>query len=237
MLVAAAVCPHPPVLVPEVAVGAAAELAGLRGACDDAVRTLLAASPDQIVVVGNGPRTEELPGDVGGDLRRYGVDVRAGGDSSVLPLSLTIGAWLLDRSGTTTTRRYVSVSPEEPPDRIAAIGAEAVAGERRVALLVMADGSARRTETSPGPYHPEAQAFDTRVTEALTTLDTETLLAIDEETCRTLWAAGRRGWQALAGAVAADPATAAALRGAAHVSYDEAPYGVGYVVITYHRPS
>ncbi|MBX6769006.1 MAG: hypothetical protein IRY90_17965 [Actinomadura rubrobrunea] len=39
-LVSAAVCPHPPLLVPEMAGAAAGELDGLPHACDDAVRTL-----------------------------------------------------------------------------------------------------------------------------------------------------------------------------------------------------
>jgi len=228
VLVAAALCPHPPVLVPEVAAGAAAELDGLRRACDDAVAELVESRPDTIVVVGNGPRTEELRGDAGGDLRRYGVDVHAGGGGAALPLSLTIGAWLLDRSGTTIARRYLSIASDEPPERVAEGGAAAVSGAERVALLVMADGSARRTEASPGPYHPDAVAFDESVAAALSALDTERLLAIDEETCRTLWAGGRPGWQALAGA-----AGTADLRGAARVAYDDAPYGVGYLVMNW----
>ena len=51
-LLAAAVCPHPPMIVPAVATGAASELDGLRTACDEAVARLLAASPDTVCVVG-----------------------------------------------------------------------------------------------------------------------------------------------------------------------------------------
>jgi aromatic ring-opening dioxygenase LigB subunit len=227
VLVAAALCPHPPVVVPEVATGAAAELDGLRAACDEAIAALLESRPDTIVVVGNGPRTEEFAAGAGGDLRRYGVDVQAGGGGAELPLALTIGAWLLDRSGTTTARRYLSIASEEAPARAAGVGAAAVGGAERVALLVMADGSARRTETSPGPYHPDAVAFDERVTRALAALDTDELLAIDEETCRTLWAGGRTGWQALAGATSGSGRLTATIR------YDEAPYGIGYLVVSW----
>src|SRR5690606_23884604 len=52
MLVAAAVCPCPPLLVPEVAAGAAAELDTARAACRDALGVLAAARPDLLVVVG-----------------------------------------------------------------------------------------------------------------------------------------------------------------------------------------
>ncbi|OSC55333.1 hypothetical protein B5180_40185, partial [Streptomyces sp. BF-3] len=49
MLVAAAVCPCPPLLVPEVAAGAAPELDAARDACLDAVGVLAAARPDLLV--------------------------------------------------------------------------------------------------------------------------------------------------------------------------------------------
>lgn len=52
MLVAAAVCPAPPLLVPEVAAGAAAELGDARTACSDALAVLAASRPDLLVVVG-----------------------------------------------------------------------------------------------------------------------------------------------------------------------------------------
>ncbi len=59
MLVAAAVCPCPPLLVPEVAAGAAPELDPARAACLDAVGVLAASRPDLLVVVG--PGTARLP--------------------------------------------------------------------------------------------------------------------------------------------------------------------------------
>ena len=52
MLVAAAVCPCPPLLVPEVAAGAAPELDVARTACDDALGVLAASRPDLLVVLG-----------------------------------------------------------------------------------------------------------------------------------------------------------------------------------------
>src|ERR1700749_3420903 len=57
MLIAAAVCPHPPLLVPEVtgaADPAARELDRLRAACRDAGAVLLGAAPDLLVVAGGG---------------------------------------------------------------------------------------------------------------------------------------------------------------------------------------
>ncbi|MET0449200.1 MAG: hypothetical protein ABW004_12360, partial [Aeromicrobium sp.] len=126
MILAAAVSPHPPLLVPEVAPGTVDELAVLRAACDDVVRTLLDAGPGRVVVIGAGDLDGDLDETAGGTLASYGVDVRAGGDDLVLPLSLTIGAWLLDRAGWAGPRTYSTGAPE-------------IVGD--VALLVMADGT------------------------------------------------------------------------------------------------
>ncbi|MFE6774680.1 class III extradiol dioxygenase subunit B-like domain-containing protein [Streptomyces sp. NPDC057702] len=77
MLVAAAVCPCPPLLVPEVAAGAAPELAPLRDACSDAVSVLAAARSDRLIVLGPAAPTTDGPyaHDAVGSFRGYGVDV------------------------------------------------------------------------------------------------------------------------------------------------------------------
>ena len=97
MLIAAAVCPHPPLLVPEVT-GAhgpgADELSRLRAACREAVAVLLGAALNLLVVVGDAGHTAEYPPAAGGSLRDFGVPFTVGADP-VLPLSLTIGKWLL----------------------------------------------------------------------------------------------------------------------------------------------
>src|SRR3990170_3172332 len=105
---AAAVCPHPPLLVPEVAQGAAPELDDLRTACTAAVTAMLEAQPDAVVCVGDGPQLGRYDESDGGTLRPYGVAARAGGGGSDdLPLALTIGAWLLDNAAWTGPRRIV----------------------------------------------------------------------------------------------------------------------------------
>ena len=105
-----------------------------------------------------------------------------------------------------------------------------VTGEERVGLLVLADGSARRTESSPGPFHPDAVAFDETVAAALLRQDIAALLAIDESVCAELWAGGRVGWQCLAGALVAADNVAT---GIGRARYDAAPYGVGYLVMSW----
>src|SRR5690606_26957719 len=117
MLVAAAVCPCPPLLVPEVAAGAAPELDAARAACADALGVFAAARPDLLVVVGpaDGPGVASYPRGAAGSCRGFGVDlgVRLGaspdgtGDAADaeagggLPPALAVGAWLLDRAGWT----------------------------------------------------------------------------------------------------------------------------------------
>ena len=56
-LVAAAVCPHPPLIVPRLAAGAAPELDPLRTACADAVVALRTSGADRLVVVGTAHAT------------------------------------------------------------------------------------------------------------------------------------------------------------------------------------
>lgn len=72
MLVAAAVCPCPPLLLPEVATGAVPELDAARTACADAVGLLAASRPDRLYVVGPAAADTAacLPGRFDGFLRR-----------------------------------------------------------------------------------------------------------------------------------------------------------------------
>ena len=93
-MVAAAVCPHPPLLVPEIAAGAAAELDDLRAACDAAVTRLLAAQPDVIVVVGTGSVTGRTTTPCWGTFGPWGVPVEVAfeppGGHRVTDLSLRV---------------------------------------------------------------------------------------------------------------------------------------------------
>ncbi|MGA3488478.1 hypothetical protein ACK8GG_10750 [Micromonosporaceae bacterium DT55] len=235
-LVAAAVCPHPPLIVPEVAQRAAPELDALRAAADAAVVRLLAAEPDTVLIVGAAPRTHRFAPDDAGDLRAYGVAVEAGlgaatrGGPHVLPLSLTIGAWLLARTGTGVPRFAQGVAADASPPECARLGARLAAEftaepARRVALLVTGDGSACRGERSPGHDDPRAEAYDRHVAAALAAADTRALLDLDPALSAALRAAGRPPWQVLAAAV---EAAGGDWRG--ELSYDAAPYGVAYFV-------
>ena len=231
MLVAAAVCPHPPLLVPGVGAGASGELDGLRAACDAAVADLLDAQADLVVAVGGAPAVGPFPVGAWGSLAPYGVTVPVGSGTGAptLPLALTLARWLLDRSATAVPSLLFGVEPQAPTDRCLALG-EAL-GDRadRVALLVMGDGSARRSVKGPGHPDPDAAPFDAEAEAALRDGDPAGLAALAPDRAERLMAAGRAPWQVLAGAARSRSWTSS-------VTWVGAPYGVTYLVATW-RPS
>lgn len=229
VLLAAAVCPHPPLLVPGVAAGATAETDDLRRACDAAVGVLLAAQPDLVVVVGAADRVGPFPAGAWGSLRAYGLDDRDLGTASgegepALPLSLTLGRWLLERSGATEPLLF-GVAADADRDRCVEIGAALAGRGSGVGMLVMGDGTGRRTP-KPGYLDPRAEPFDAQVAAALAAGDPAALASLDVALADELLVQGRAAWQVLAGA-AADG------RWRGTVTYDAAPYGVGYLVASW----
>ncbi|MCH0540934.1 hypothetical protein I3F58_15420 [Streptomyces sp. MUM 203J] len=271
MLVAAAVCPSPPLLVPDVAAGAAPELADARAACLDALGVLAAARPDRLVVVGPDPAADSAarsaagstadpsagpaagPGADGsvpagvlaypdgavGGFRGFGVDleVRLGpGEPDreagavprrALPASLAVAAWLLGRADWADAPvEGIGVPERLDPQRCAAVGREIAGWAPRIALLVMGDGSACRTVKAPGYLDERAAGFDAAAARALGAADAPALAGLDAELAHELKASGRSPWQVLAGAAAGTAPTGRLL-------YEDAPYGVGYVVATW----
>lgn len=249
MLVAAAVLPHPPLLVPEVAGAAAAELEPLRAACRRAVGSVLARRPDLVVLVGSGPDDGEYPADAVGSLGGFGIGVTVRLDGAaptteqppVLPLSLTIGGWLLGGSGWTGRVVGRSTAPDLSPGDAAALGADLAGKAARVGLLVMGDGAVHRSERASGYPEVGGEAFATTVAAALAAADIEQLSGLDAGLARRLQAAGRGPWQVLAGAAAAsgieagsgDAVADAKSRVTTEVLDRSSPYGVDYLVVTW----
>lgn len=222
MITGVAFCPHPPVLVPDVAQGAAGELAGLRVAARTAIRRV--AGPGlRLAVLGSGPVTRHYGPTARGSLAPFGVDLEVplGSDEPgpvQLPLSLTLGAWLLrDALGPNTGAVGAAVGPAavHPAADEIALAADV--------LLVMGDGTARRAPSAPGYFDERAAATDAAVAAALRAGDPAGLV-LDPGPAGELLVAGAPAW-----------ATAAGLldRGRgwdAELLYDAAPYGVGYFV-------
>ncbi len=180
--------------------------------------------------MGDAPASGDWDGSAGGSLRTFGVDVCFGGPDLALPTTLTLGAYLLDEIGwPRERRRYLAVAREASPQDCADLGSRLAAEAERLALLVMADGSAKRAKESPGYVDERAVGYDTAVVAALEAGDVDALLALDPDLARTLWVAGRPAWQVLAGAGRAAYDDGASISTA--VRYDEAPFGVGYAVV------
>jgi hypothetical protein len=212
VLVAAAVCPHPPLLVPQAlgaagaggAAGAAgdAQIAELRAACGKAVAGLAAARPDLIVVVGGGGETAEYDALAAGSLRSFGIPFTTGSGDPVLPLSLTVGGWLVrQRAGREPWQlRLQAVRQSLPAAQCLRIGAGLAALAPSVALLVMGDGSARKVLGVHGAADPAAETYDAEVAAALADADPARLAGLDAALDDELMVAGRAAWQVLAGA-------------------------------------
>lgn len=229
MLVSAAVCPHPPAIVPDVSRNGADRLQDVRQASISAVGALVSHPIDVLVGVGAGSVTRRFDATAGASLREFGVAWSAGGEDADLPLSLCIARYLIEAADVRTPLMFVSVAYDESVGNCRAIGAELAAGETRVGLLVMGDGSAKRSKTSPGYLHPDAEGFDTMIAAALRSADPAALLSVEPERAAELWVAGRPGWQVLAGALS----DSTPFKG--ELSYDAAPLGVGYFVATLNR--
>jgi hypothetical protein len=91
-------------------------------------------------------------------------------------------------------------------------------------LLVVANGSAKRTEKAPGHFDDRAEGFDDAIGKALADGDPAALRSIDEELARELWSWPDAGvFSRLDGRVPAADSV--------QVDYDDAPYGVQYWVV------
>src|SRR5213075_2398174 len=151
--------------------------------CDAAVKQLLAADPDVVVVVGAAAHVVGSSG----TFAAYGVGLRVGSGPATLPLPHTVGCWLLDRAGWTGRRAFAGAHDDH-----------LVTGEAgRVALLVMGDASARRTEKAPGYIDARAALYDGAVADAMRS-GPDAVAALDADLADQLLVAGWPAWQFLA---------------------------------------
>jgi len=238
MLIAAALCPAPPLLARELT-GADPVVPELRQACFDAAAELVRSAPDVVAVVGTADQTRAFGARGPLDLAAYAPalgrddgDGRDGRDGAApprsggpLPFPLGLGCRLLDQAGYVGQFMLQAVSEQASAAECAALGASLADAATGVALLVMADGSARRSLKAPGYLDERSFAFDARVTDAIRDGDMAALLALDAGLARELMATGRPGWQVLAGALAGQ-------RTSGLIRYCDDPFGVAYLVAT-----
>ena len=222
MIGAAALCPSAPLLVPALG-GAAPPLPELHRATAEAVATLLDPAPGLVAVVGPAPATAEWPADTAVDFGPFRGEATTAGPA--LPLSLALGATFLLDAGYAGATLFQGVAPDATPEACAELGAALAGAAGTVALLVVADGSARRTLKAPGWFDDRASGFDAAVERAVRDGDLVALLDLDADLAATLQATGRSSWQVLAGATRGTTVST-------RVGYSDAPFGVGYLVAT-----
>ena len=221
MITAAALCPAPPLLARELT-GGDPVLPEVRDACQAAVAALLRTRPEVIAVVGPAEQTGSFDGASRLDLGIYAPAVGHGGTAG-LPSSVGLGALLLDQAGYTGRRLLQAAGQDESASGCAVLGAELARLPERTALLVMADGSARRSRRAPGALDERSAGFDAAVEQAVRSADMAALGQVDRAQARQLMATGWPSWQVLARALEET-------RLAAEVLYADAPFGVGYLV-------
>jgi hypothetical protein len=219
--VAVAFCPSAPLLLPAVEGRPAAETVALRRACAEAVAAMLAVRPEIVLVAGDGgPAGVRFGAGDRGDLRGFGVDVELPFDGHVrpggrrLPLAHTVGAWLLHEAGFSGTR--VGVGPDDVGQLLRDLPGP-------IGVLAVGDGSARRSVKAPGYLDEAAGPFDAAISRALAAGDAGALAALDPQAAARLLAAGVPTWRGVGTALGGRDITA-------HLHYDDAPFGVGYLV-------
>lgn len=211
MIVGALSCPQPPLLLRGSTGCPVAEVEQLRSGCLTGLRDLLATEPDSLVLIGGAePASIEAE-----------------------PVSIELGRQLLAEAGCTAPIRPVRISTEAATAECLVAGRQLAAEAAdpqfggRMALLVMADGSARRGPKAPGYFDPRALPFDRTVEQALTAGDPAGLAELDAAVAAELLVAGRAAWQVLAGATEGR-------RFRAETYYLGDPFGVWYPVARWY---
>ena len=225
VLVGAAICPQAPFLVsgaggsidPAPTVRAAA-----RTVATWVVERARAVEGSEVVVVGRGLTTAELPADALFSADR--IRGEPGADSVELPVSLGLGRQLIEEAGG-GVRRLVSIVEGASPSEAAHVGHTLLRDTPGI-LLVMADGSACRGPRAPGYVDPRAEDFDRALETALATGEASVLAHLDPTLCDALLCQGREALQVLAGAVGDLPVRA-------DLVHRSAPFGVDYVAATW----
>ncbi|HSZ40459.1 MAG TPA: hypothetical protein VK817_10915 [Trebonia sp.] len=230
MIIRAALCPSPPLLARELT-GRDVALPDLRDACATAVALLLAAGPDTVTVVGGAPATATWGAGDRLDLAAFAPVLRGRvpGGTPGLPAPVGLGAMLLDEAGYDGPLVLQAVGQSAPADECVRLGASLAAAGERTGLLVMGDGTAKRTPKAPGHFDERAEPFDASVEKAVRSGDMPALAALDAGLARDLMATGRAAWQVLAGALGAAMSPSAS-SSPGEVLYSGAPYGVSYLV-------
>jgi hypothetical protein len=187
-------------------------------------------SGSRVLVVGVGEATRAYPAASSMSFRGLGVDritIDPYGDGGKpLPTALSVGAWLC-RESTVAPIGFVEIASSSGTGELkAAVGL--VAAQEPTALVIIGDGSARRSAAAPGAFDERAAELDASIERCLVEVDTAGLLQLDRELCDDLLIKGRAAWQIAACAISSGDGW----RGGAKM-FD--PYGVAYFVGSWTR--
>ncbi|KCG31775.1 alanine rich protein [Mycobacterium tuberculosis KT-0056] len=224
MLSAIGIVPSAPVLVPELAGAAAAELADL-GAAVIAAASLL---PKSWIAVGTGRADDVVrPTDVG-TFAGFGADVRVGlapqdGDGVAVPVELPLcallTAWVRGQARPEARAQVHVYASDHGSDAAVARGRQLRADIDRepdpIGVLVVADGLNTLTPRAPGGYDPDGAGMQRALDDALASGDLAVLTRLPAQVL------GRVAFQVLAGLAEPRPRSAKEF-------YRGAPHGVGY---------
>jgi hypothetical protein len=222
VLSAIAIVPSAPVMVPELAGAAAAELSDLR----DAVFAAAGSLPMRWIVIGVGATDSVVGPDRVGTFAGYGVDLPialspgGGQEPAELPLCALIAGWVrgqVNPEAHAQVRVFAAdLDADTAVERGRGLRAE-INEEDPVGVLVVADGAHTLTPSAPGGYDPDSAALQTVLDDALSHGDAAALTRLPAGIV------GRVAYQVLAGLTEPRPRSAKEL-------YRGAPYGVGYFV-------
>lgn len=256
-LVSAAVCPHPMMMIPDIG-GAGDDWAQLRTACLEAVRQLhiptlvfdnpggppqcqppiASDAPHLVVIVGIGDATRTFSrSGAYGSLLSNGVFWRYGwgqdaDDADPLPLSLTLGYWLLSESSTgmiVCDVAYQAVDFGASRQDCLSLGRELAGRAERVSMIVMGEGSSCMTATARARDADRAKRNDDEIVRVLECGDSAALARIDARQFGGT-ATGRAAWWVLAGA-----ADRRSFEGRLHA--DCSPAGQRYFAASWRLPT
>ncbi len=232
MLSAIAIVPSAPVMVPELASSAAAELADLREAAFAAASSL----PPRWIAVGAGSAHAVIGPERAGTFAGYGVDHRVAlspgapargrrptDDPGELPLCALVTGWLRGLVNPQASAEVRVYSDDLGADAALDLGrrlrTELDEADGAFGVLVVADGVHTLTPPAPGGYDPDSIPVQAALDDALAAGDTSALAHMSSVVV------GRVAYQVLAGL--GRPRSAEEL-------YRGAPYGVGYFAGVWH---
>jgi hypothetical protein len=227
VLSAIAIIPSAPVLVPELAGAAAAEVAELSAAALAAAALL----PDRWLVIGTGPADDVLGPDGANSqstFAGFGADLRvqlspqARDDAEPptgLPVCALLAAWVRGQAQPQASAQVRIYRVDHDVDTALSRGrqlrAEIDQRPESIGVLVVADGANTLTPGAPGGYDPGNADAQDALDEALASGDVAALTRLPDQIL------GRVAFQVLAGLAEPGPRSAKEL-------YRGALYGVGY---------